>query len=194
MEAKKIEFLGGVRFLKDLDSLKIPKSLPQFAFCGRSNVGKSSLLNALVKQKIARTSSEPGKTREINFFLWDKMILVDLPGYGFAKVSKKIQDEWGREITLWLQTEKKLQSVLVLVDGRHGFFKTDIELLEWLKQEKKKFLVVFTKMDKYKSFNQRSKAEKFLNEEAKKLEVPYFTYVSIYEPNTLSNLIKLMKM
>ncbi len=124
--------------------------LPEIAFVGRSNVGKSSLLNLITNRKsLARVSGSPGKTRTINFFLInDEFRIVDLPGYGYAKVSKSISDTWGEMIETYLQNSSNLRKVVQLVDIRHTPTQQDIQMYDYLKYYGLDGLVVATKSDK----------------------------------------------
>ena len=149
-----------VRFLTSVFDLKQlpPQGIPEIAFAGRSNVGKSSLLNCLVKRRnLVKTSAKPGKTQSLNFFLLDNSIyLVDLPGYGYARVSKKMQASWQNLITAYLETRENLKCVVVIVDLRHEVKTVDLLLVDWLRNCNKPYLLIYTKADKL-SANQRSK-------------------------------------
>lgn len=131
---------------------------PEVALAGRSNVGKSSLINKMVNRKaLARTSSTPGKTRTINFYNVNDMIyLVDLPGYGYAKVSKEEKSKWGNIIEEYLNERESLRFVILLVDSRHEPTKDDVMMFQWIKASKKRVVVVATKADKLTK-NQLSK-------------------------------------
>ncbi len=125
----------------------------EIAFAGRSNVGKSSLLNALVRQKgLARTSNTPGRTQELNLFSADGMPfrIVDMPGYGFAKAPKDAVDQWNRLIRRYLQGRAELARVFVLIDSRHGLKKNDLEILKMLDETAVSYQIVLTKIDKLK--------------------------------------------
>ena len=141
----------------DLKQLPIP-DMPEIAFAGRSNVGKSSLINRLIKRKnLVKTSGKPGKTQSLNFFLLENSLyLVDLPGYGYAKVSKKMQASWQTLITGYLESRENLKCVIVIVDLRHAMKIVDLQLVDWLRSRGVPFLLVYTKADKL-SANQRSK-------------------------------------
>lgn len=132
---------------------------PEYAFIGRSNVGKSSLINMLTNnQKLAKTSGKPGKTQLINHFLIDgQWYLVDLPGYGWAKVSKEKRSEWGPMTRDYLLNRRNLMGVFVLVDSRLEPQKIDIEFINWLGKNSVPFVIVFTKADK-QSINKTRKA------------------------------------
>ncbi len=123
---------------------------PEVAFVGRSNVGKSSLLNALTGQKkLAKVSQTPGRTQQFNFFnLADRLMLVDMPGYGYASVGKKLEKLWGEMADGYFKTRDQLRRVFVLVDGRHGFKEQDIDLMDWLDRLAVPYQIVLTKMDK----------------------------------------------
>ena len=140
------------RFISSHTALaNLPKpNLPEFAFIGRSNVGKSSLINMLCNQRtLAKTSSTPGKTQTINHFLINNLwYLVDLPGYGFAKTSKKLKNEWAGFTFDYLKKRPNLLCTFVLIDVRHEPQKPDIALMEWLATKEIPFAMVFTKTDK----------------------------------------------
>ncbi len=125
-------------------------SLPEYAFIGRSNVGKSSLINMLTgRKKLAKTSSTPGKTQLINHFMInDSWYLVDLPGYGWARVSKKSKADWKKMIENYLKNRRNLVNVFVLIDLRHEPQKIDQEFIQWLGEEGIPFSIIFTKADK----------------------------------------------
>ncbi|MBF9220745.1 ribosome biogenesis GTP-binding protein YihA/YsxC [Hymenobacter ruricola] len=125
-------------------------TLPEYAFIGRSNVGKSSLINMLTERKaLAKTSSSPGKTQLINHFVInDAWYLVDLPGYGYAKVSKTSRAEWARMINFYLRHRTNLMCVCVLIDSRHPPQAADLEFMEKLGEEGIPFVMIFTKADK----------------------------------------------
>ena len=127
-----------------------PPTLPEYAFIGRSNVGKSSLINMLTNQKgLAKTSSHPGKTQLINHFLInDEWYLVDLPGYGYAKISKDSRAKWARMINYYLRQRPNLTCVMVLLDSRHTPQALDLEFMDQLGTEGIPFVMVFTKADK----------------------------------------------
>ncbi len=158
--------LEEVRFGLSVHSLKqLPADdLPEIAFAGRSNVGKSSLLNTLFKRRnFVKVSSRPGKTQGLNFFLLpDSCNFVDLPGYGYAKVSKQMQSQWGKLIAAYLETRKQLRCVVVIMDIRHGAKQQDRELLNWLKSRGIRALAVYTKADKV-SGNVRTKQARLLD-------------------------------
>jgi len=133
---------------------KCPKDRrPEYAFIGRSNVGKSSLINMLAKRKkLAMTSSQPGKTRLINHFMMnEEWYLVDLPGYGFAKTGKSTRASFGKIISDYLLHREQLTCVFVLLDVRHAPQKVDVEFINWLGEEGIPFALVFTKADKLSS-------------------------------------------
>ena len=125
---------------------------PEFAFIGRSNVGKSSLINLLTnKEDLARISKTPGRTREINFFsINDSWNLVDLPGYGYAKVSKSQRDQFNEFVSDYLLNRETLTGIFVLIDSRHTPQKIDLEFLAWLIEAQLPFALIFTKTDKSK--------------------------------------------
>ncbi len=125
---------------------------PEIAFVGRSNVGKSSLLNTLLgKKNLAKTSGTPGKTQTINFFeVNNRFYCVDLPGYGFAKVPLKVKEEWGRAMTAYLRERDPLRLVVALLDSRHEPSELDEEMLALLEEAEKPTLLVATKVDKLK--------------------------------------------
>lgn len=142
---------------------KIPDNqLPEIAFAGKSNVGKSSLINALMNRKsLARTSSQPGKTQTINFYnINDAMYLVDLPGYGYAKVSESERAKWGRMIENYLHTSKQLQAVFLLIDIRHTPGANDKTMYDWIVYQGYQPIIIATKLDKLK----RSQVQKALKE------------------------------
>ena len=128
------------------------KPMPEIALVGRSNVGKSSLINHLLNNRsLAKTSSTPGKTKSINFFTIDKeIVLVDLPGYGYANVSKQIKAKWGQIIDTYLQQRSNLSILLFLIDSRRTPSEEDCSLIQWATFHKKPILLVFTKSDKMK--------------------------------------------
>ena len=127
-------------------------SLPEFAFAGKSNVGKSSLINALMQRKsLARTSSQPGKTQTINFYLVSKAFyLVDLPGYGYAKVGAAVSAKWGKMVERYLHSSKQLRNVFLLVDIRHEPSANDKQMYEWICARGYQPIIIATKADKIK--------------------------------------------
>lgn len=129
-----------------------PGNKPEFAFIGRSNVGKSSLINMLVGVKgLAKTSSTPGKTQLLNYFIInEKWFLVDLPGYGFAKVSRSEREKWEKRLYEYLKKRDNLYCVFVLVDSRLEPQKSDLEMINWLGENQVPLAIIFTKADKMK--------------------------------------------
>jgi GTP-binding protein len=127
-----------------------PPDRPEIAFAGKSNVGKSSLINTLVnRKKLAKTSSTPGRTQSINFFrMSDQLYLVDLPGYGFAKVPLKIKKSWKLMVETYLSKRSNLRAVVVIIDIRRDLTPGDIELLDWLEHYHLHSILVLTKADK----------------------------------------------
>ncbi len=142
--------------------------LPEIALAGRSNVGKSSLINTLIQRRgLAKTSSKPGKTQTLNYYLIEeKFYFVDLPGYGYAKVSKSRRDEWAKMIDYYLSTRPTLRRVMHLVDIRHEPTSDDKMMYDWLAHYNEEVLVVATKMDKIKP----SQVDKHLKVIRKKLD------------------------
>ncbi len=127
-----------------------PPEFPEYAFVGRSNVGKSSVINMLAgKRKLAKTSSAPGKTRLINHFLINRQwFLVDLPGYGYAKTSRKMRKELGLLITKYIEGRPNLVCLFLLIDSRHSPLPSDMAFIRWLGENRVPFALVFTKCDK----------------------------------------------
>ncbi|MCM1082130.1 MAG: ribosome biogenesis GTP-binding protein YihA/YsxC [Clostridium sp.] len=145
---------------------KLPdNSLPEIAFAGKSNVGKSSLINGLLNRKaLARTSSSPGKTQTINFYNINKeLYFVDLPGYGYAKVSKEIRDKWGKMIDRYLHSSKQLRAVFLLVDIRHAPGENDKTMYDWIIASGYKPIIICTKLDKIKR-SQQAKQVKLIKD------------------------------
>lgn len=153
LDCHSAEFILSVHALSQLPE----EGLPEIAFAGRSNVGKSSLMNTLMGRKdYVKVSGKPGKTQGLNFFCVDKSVhLVDLPGYGYAKVSREMQDRWQSLITAYLEERKSLCCVVVIIDIRHEPKSYDLQLIDWLRQKSIPFLPVYTKADKL-SGNQRN--------------------------------------
>lgn len=135
-------------------------SMPEFAFAGKSNVGKSSLINALMNRKsYARTSAQPGKTQTINFYnINEAMYYVDLPGYGYANANEKVKAQWGVMIENYLHTSEQLKLVFLLIDIRHAPGKNDIQMYDWIKKNGYEPVIIATKSDKIK----RSQLDKCL--------------------------------
>lgn len=140
------DFMLGVAGLNQLPDA----SLPEVAFAGRSNVGKSSLMNALTSRNaLARTSHTPGRTQQLNYFnLGSKIHLVDMPGYGYAKVSKTQREEWNNLIRDYLRGRSTLRCVFILVDARHGLKDSDIEIMKMLDETAVAYRIIMTKADK----------------------------------------------
>lgn len=148
MEIKEARFLISNT---DLDKCPAPNK-PEYAFIGRSNVGKSSLINMLTNKKsLAKTSVKPGKTRLINHFLINEAwYLVDLPGYGYAKIAKHERKKWEKFVRKYILMRENLFCLFVLIDSRHEPQKVDLEFMEWLGMSQVPFSIVFTKTDKLK--------------------------------------------
>ena len=148
---------------------KLPdNALPEVAFAGKSNVGKSSLINALLNRKnLARTSSQPGKTQTINFYnLNGELYLVDLPGYGYAKVSAETKEKWGRMVERYLVTSRQLKTVFLLIDIRHEPSANDAGMYEWIKDKGYSPVIILTKLDKINR-SQTAKQVKLIREKLK---------------------------
>lgn len=157
-------FNNPAKFVTSAPSLEEcpPESMPEICFAGRSNVGKSSLINALVKRKnIARTSNVPGKTQQMNYYsIGDECYFVDLPGYGFAKVPKKERERWGRNIREYLLNRKSLRLIIHVVDARHKPTNLDEDFFYWMAANTLPFCVLISKADKIsKNKVQQSKAQ-----------------------------------
>ena len=139
--------------------------MPEIAFAGRSNVGKSSLINKLLnRKKLARISSVPGKTITINFYKVDKIKFVDLPGYGYAKVSFKEKERWSELMESYFNSSRKISLVVQLVDMRHPVTKDDLEMIEFLNHYNYKFVVVATKSDKLNKTEYKTRKEELEKE------------------------------
>lgn len=142
--------IKSVKFLKSGTETDLSFCLPEICVVGRSNVGKSSLINYLTNSKIARTSSTPGRTQLINYFEINngEFLLVDLPGYGFAKTEKSTREKWGAMIEPYLQNNPNLKNILVLLDCRHNPSVEDQDLIKFLMYYRLPFTIVATKTDK----------------------------------------------
>lgn len=154
-------------------------NIPEIAVAGRSNVGKSSLINALLGARLAKTGQTPGKTRSINFYRAETPAgtfrLVDLPGYGYAKRSKDERNDWQRLIAAYMRGRETLRLVMHLVDFRHGLLKNDRELQEWIRGEGKDIFVVFTKGDKIARGKWRSTRDSYIRAGLFSHDVPIVT-------------------
>ena len=154
-----------------MNKSQYPKNkLPQIVLAGKSNVGKSSFVNCMINRKgLARTSSEPGKTRQINFYNMDeKFYFVDLPGYGYSKMSKAEQDKVGSSIETFLKNSKNINLVILLIDIRHDQGENDKMMMDYIKSTGNRYIVVTSKADKIA----KTKVQSYVDNIAKILDVP----------------------
>ena len=162
---------------------KLPKNkFVEFAFAGKSNVGKSSLINCIAgRKKLARTSGQPGKTQTINYYLMNnELYFVDLPGYGFAKVSKEVKEKWGKMIENYLTTSKQLQLIFLLIDIRHEPSKNDKDMYNWIVYNGFTPVIIATKLDKIK----RSQKDKQIKLIKTSMNLPKETIVIPFSSET----------
>lgn len=179
---KKCDFVLSVANLKQLpDGDKV-----EISFAGRSNVGKSSLINALFGQrKLAKTSSTPGRTQQLNYFnLDDKLYLVDLPGYGFAKAPKEIVQNWQKLINAYLVGRANLRRVFLLIDSRHGIKKNDEEIMDMLDKAAVTYQIVLTKIDKISTAAQ----DKIVADIQKSIEKHTAAHITVLKTSSEKNL------
>lgn len=179
---KPCTFVLSVANLKQLPA----DNLVEIAFAGRSNVGKSSLINALFEQKkLAKTSSTPGRTQQLNYFnLNNQLYLVDLPGYGFAKAPKDIVKNWQNLINTYLVGRASLRRVFLLIDSRHGIKKIDEEIMDMLDKAAVIYQIVLTKIDKISS----NELNRILKDTATKIEKHTAAHVVILKTSSEKNL------
>ncbi len=175
MKINQSEFIASAVKVKDYPF----HHLPEIALAGRSNVGKSSLINNIInRKKLAFTSSKPGKTQTINFYKIDRYFyFVDLPGYGFAKVSKREKAKWGEMIENYLFNRSHLEGIILLVDARHKPTNDDLMMYDWLLEMNIPTLVVATKVDKVKR-SKRKKQERLIKERLNLTPFAPFTFFS----------------
>ena len=176
MRVSSIEFTIGAVGKGDLPAA----GLPEIAFAGRSNVGKSSLINRLVqRKKLARTSSTPGKTQQLNYYLANEQFyLVDLPGYGFVSGGLGLRSILGKIVGRYISDRQELRAVLQLIDARHGPTELDLQMIEWLQEAQKPFLLVFTKIDKL-SRGKLSRQLDQLASEGQLADLPFATFSAV---------------
>ena len=166
-QAKFVASYGTYAQIPPCDSIEV-------AFAGRSNVGKSTLINRIFQRKaLARVSSVPGKTATINFYRVDPLTVVDLPGYGYAKVAKSEKERWSGLISGYLAADRDLRLILLRIDMRHKPSKDDLQMIEFLVEAELPFLIVLTKADKL------NKTERAKRMEAFQTEIPYFSQIHI---------------
>ena len=191
MQIKKAKFLISSPDLKHCP----PSEFPEIAFLGRSNVGKSSFINTVCNIKnLAKTSSSPGKTRLINFFeINEGFMFVDLPGYGYAKVSAKMREEWQKNLEDYLLNREQLKCLILLIDARHELQKNDIQMLEWLNFYKLNYRVIATKADCYS----KSKLQGHLKELEKNAGCKIYPFSAVdkrYTPDILKLLDDILEL
>ncbi|MCM0606301.1 MAG: ribosome biogenesis GTP-binding protein YsxC [Xanthomonadaceae bacterium] len=177
------------------DEYLMGDNTPRVAFVGRSNVGKSSLINAvLAEKKLAYVSKQPGKTKGIHFFRWTehKIIVADLPGYGFAKTSKDERDRWNRFIEQYFKTDKSLARVYVLMDSRRGFMDVDIQAIEFLTGLGVDVGFVFTKIDQLKNQKATAAAKKEIKEGLKRwdADMSQIHWISAHDNGGIAGLVQ----
>ena len=175
MKIKKSEFVKSAHTIEGYPY----NTLPEIAFAGRSNVGKSSMINKVLNRKgLAKISSKPGHTRSINFFNIDnKFYLVDLPGYGFAKVSKKEKEKWNMLINDYLHYRENLKGIVMIVDSRHKPSEKDMVMLNWVREVGIAKIIAATKADKL-SNNQKAKQKRVIKNTLDLFEDEQFTFFS----------------
>ena len=192
MEIKNARFI-----ISNTDVEKCPAPvLPEYAFIGRSNVGKSSLVNMLTdRRSLAKTSGKPGKTRLINHFLIDETwYLVDLPGYGYAKTSKQDRKEWEKSFREYILKRKNLYSLFVLIDSRHQPQQIDVDFMEWLGINQIPFAIIFTKTDKLKPEELERNVEDYKEKMLEKwAEIPSFFFSSAITNAGRSEILRYIK-
>lgn len=170
MKITKAKFITSAPTIKECPEL----NLPEFALIGRSNVGKSSFINTIVNIKgLAKTSNTPGKTKLINLFnIDDKFIFADLPGYGYAKVSGKTQNQWQKSLEEYLLKRESIVSLIQLIDSRHPIQQNDLQMSEWIKYNKLPCFVIATKVDQISRSQIFGVCKKF----EKELSLPVFPF------------------
>ncbi|MBT99130.1 MAG: YihA family ribosome biogenesis GTP-binding protein [Dehalococcoidia bacterium] len=176
MQIKQTEFVKSVAHPSQIPT----EAFPQIAFSGRSNVGKSSLINRLMNRRnLAQTSNTPGKTRLLNFYLINRHLhFVDLPGYGFAKRSKAEKKTWAELIDAYLRSSERLRGLVQLIDARHDPSTEDLEMIGWLGEASLPFVIVATKVDKMSPGNARKQLDKSLAAIADVAEVDFLAFSS----------------
>ncbi|NUM82351.1 YihA family ribosome biogenesis GTP-binding protein [bacterium] len=158
MRIDAVEFIGSFYKIDQIPQDDLPE-LPVF---GRSNVGKSSVINCLTSRKIALVSKTPGKTQSLNYYkINERFYLVDVPGFGYAKVKQNLRESWKRVIEEWLTHSRKIQAVIQIVDSRHEAQTADLQLAEWLHHHRLSFIVIANKIDQIKKHELTAAIRKF---------------------------------
>lgn len=190
MKIKSAKFITSAPSLRECPSL----NLPEFALIGRSNVGKSSFINAIVNHKgLAKTSNKPGKTRLINLFLInDEFVIADLPGYGYASVSDKMQREWQKNLEEYLLNRKEIVSLIQFLDCRHDLQKNDLQMSEWINFNNLPYFGLCVKVDEI-SKNLIQKTTSTFSKQLKTEVFPFSKMTNRYNDNVLDKMEKLIK-
>ncbi len=190
MKIKSAKFITSAPSLRECPSL----NLPEFALIGRSNVGKSSFINAIANHKgLAKTSNKPGKTRLINLFLInDEFVIADLPGYGYASVSDKMQREWQKNLEEYLLNRKEIVSLIQFLDCRHDLQKNDLQMSEWINFNNLPYFGLCVKVDEI-SKNLIQKTTSTFSKQLKTEVLPFSKMTNRYNDNVLDKMEELIK-